>query len=119
MFKTYGKQADFRIVYVREAHAIDGRSPMRGPGSPPIKEHRSESDRAEAASACAQGLNLSMPMLLDRMDDAVERAYAGWPDRIYIVGKDGKIAYKGEPGPRGFRPDEAEAALRRVLGVPD
>jgi Ca2+-binding EF-hand superfamily protein len=53
------------------------------------------------------------------MDNAVEKAYAGWPDRIYIVGADGAIAYKGGPGPAGFRPHEAEEALRRLLGVPE
>ncbi len=117
MFKAYGSKADFRIVYIREAHAVDGRMPIRRPGSPQVKEHLTEGDRELAASACALGLDLSIPMLLDGMDDAVEHAYAGWPDRIYVVGVDGKIAFKGDPGPRGFRPDLAERALRNLLGL--
>jgi hypothetical protein len=36
----------------------------------------------------------------------VEQAYAAWPDRIYVVGTDGRIAYKGGPGPRGFSAEE-------------
>jgi type I thyroxine 5'-deiodinase len=54
-------------------------------------------------------------MLLDGLDNAVERAYAGWPDRLYIVGKDGRLAYKGRPGPGGFAPAEMEQALLALL----
>ena len=53
-----------------------------------------------------------MPTVLDRHDNAVNAAYAGWPDRLYVVGVDGRIAYKGGPGPGGFRPAEVEAWLR-------
>jgi type I thyroxine 5'-deiodinase len=55
-------------------------------------------------------------MLVDGMDDAVNRAYAAFPDRLYLVGRDGKIAFRGGPGPAGFRPDELEEAIRRELG---
>ena len=37
--------------------------------------------------------------------------YAAHPDRLYLVGKDGKLAWVGEQGPRGFRPNELEAAI--------
>ena len=39
-------------------------------------------------------------------------AYAAWPDRLYVVGVDGKIAYQGGPGPGGFRVNEVEAWLK-------
>ena len=65
--------------------------------------------------ACAEGLKISIPIVIDNMDDKVEQAYAGWPDRIYIIGTDGKVVFRGRPGPAGFRPDEAEAALKELL----
>ena len=37
------------------------------------------------------------------------------PDRLYLVGKDGKITYAGGRGPRGFKPDELEDAIREEL----
>jgi hypothetical protein len=48
------------------------------------------------------------------MDNRVDELYAGWPERIFVIDPDGKIAYAGKPGPWGFKPDEAERALRRL-----
>jgi len=58
----------------------------------------------------ADKLKLDIPAVVDKLDDRVNRDYAGWPDRLYLVSKDGKIAYKGGPGPGGFRPSELEEA---------
>ena len=79
------------------------------------KQPTSAEERGKVAGECRTGLKLSMPMLLDGLDNAVGRAYSGWPDRLYIVGKDGKIAYKGRPGPGGFRLEEMEQALLALL----
>ena len=56
-----------------------------------------------------------MPMVLDQLDNRVGEAYAGWPDRFYIVGTDGRIAYQGGPGPWGFDSEAMEARLRQIL----
>lgn len=60
-------------------------------------------------------MKLSIPFLVDDLEDTASKAYAAWPDRIYIVGRDGRIAYKGGPGPRGFKPDEAREKLRALV----
>lgn len=118
MAKKYAKQADFKVVYVREAHPSDGwQVPQNERQGVIFKTPKTTSDREEVASACAAHLKISIPILIDGMDDKVEQAYSGWPDRIYIIGSDGKVAFRGRPGPSGFRPDEAEAALRKVLGL--
>lgn len=56
-------------------------------------------------------MNLEIPSLLDNIDDKTGIDYAGHPDRLYLVGKDGKIAFAGEKGPRGFKPDLLEEAI--------
>jgi type I thyroxine 5'-deiodinase len=60
-------------------------------------------------------LKLTIPCLVDDLANTAQKAYAGWPDRIYVVDREGKVAYKGEPGPRGFKPADAEAALKKLL----
>ncbi len=58
---------------------------------------------------------MSIPCLVDDLQNTAQKAYAGWPDRLYVIDKDGTVAYRGEPGPRGFKPDDAEAALKSLL----
>jgi len=72
-------------------------------------------ERTEVASKCVADLHLPMPAVVDRLDDAVNLAYGGWPDRLYLVGKDGRIAYAGGQGPREFRPDELASAIEAEL----
>ncbi len=60
-------------------------------------------------------LRTRIPILLDDVDDAVASAYGGWPDRLYLIGRDGRIAFQGERGPDGFKPEELAAAIQREL----
>ena len=80
-----------------------------------FKQPKSEEERTKVAGACRAGLKISIPILLDGMDNAACTAYSAWPDRLYVVGKDGNIAYKGRPGPRGFSPAEMERALEEIV----
>ena len=61
-------------------------------------------------------LGIKYPSVLDEYGNSTEQAYTGWPDRIYLIDSQGKIAYKSKPGPFGFKPDELRAAL---AGMPE
>jgi Iodothyronine deiodinase len=80
-----------------------------------IANHVSLEDRSSAARAGVARLGLTMPVLVDGMDDAVSEAFAAWPERIYVVDRDGRIAYTGGPGPFEFDPDDAASALDGLL----
>ena len=80
-----------------------------------VKQPTSFEDRAKVAGKCVTDLKLSIPCLVDDLQNTAQKAYAGWPDRLYVIDKNGVVAFRGEPGPRGFRPDEAEAALKKLL----
>jgi hypothetical protein len=56
-----------------------------------------------------------MPMVVDEMDDRVGHAYSAMPDRLYIVDRSGRVAYKAGRGPSGFKPEEMEQALMMLL----
>ena len=72
-------------------------------------------ERTDVAKQCVDTLKMTMPTLIDKADNRVNHAYAAWPDRLYIVGVDGKIAYQGGPGPRGFKVNEVEMWLAENL----
>lgn len=76
---------------------------------------KTSDERGKIATDCKTKLGLSIPFVLDDMKNSVNAVYAGWPDRLYIVGKDGKIAYKGKPGPRGFNVKEMTERLDGLL----
>ena len=104
------------IVYIKEAHPDDGwQMPKNKQEGVVVDQPKTEEERAKVATTCAASLKLSLPFVIDSLDNKTEAAYAGWPDRLYIVGKDGKLAYKGEPGPRGFNVKAMEARLAEVL----
>jgi hypothetical protein len=63
--------------------------------------------RCEIAEQFTGAMKLTIPIVVDKEDNRVNEAYAGWPERLYVVGLDGKIAYKGGPGPGGFKLGEA------------
>lgn len=77
-----------------------------------IGQTNTTEERGERAKQCVATLNLSMPTLVDRADNKVNQAYAAWPDRMCVVGLDGKVAYLGGPGPFGFKPAEVEQWLK-------
>ncbi len=108
----YKDKATIYLVYIREAHPVDGWYA----GFRAIKDPRTLEERNDVAGQCMSTLKFTIPCLVDGIDNAVEKAYAAYPDRIYVIDPDGKIAYKSGPGPRGFRPREMEVALKKVLG---
>ena len=56
-------------------------------------------------------VNLSIPALVDEIDNKTEIDYRGWPDRIYVLSMDGRVFHKGAKGPAGFDPQEIIEAL--------
>ncbi len=105
MASQYKDRAEFFIVYIRESNAAGGKTSLINEReSISIKDPQDYLQRTEVAKQCCSALNIRTPCLVDRLDDAVAEAYAAWPDRIYIVDSDGKIAFVGRPGPSGFAP---------------
>jgi hypothetical protein len=82
-----------------------------------VKQHTVFAERLAAAHTCAEQLGLTLPTLVDGMDNAASDAFAAWPERIYIVNRSGQIHYRGEPGPWGFDPEEAQASLVSLLNM--
>lgn len=115
MQAKYSDVAQFLIIYIKEAHPSDDWAMRVNERLKFIKDPTSAFERYQVANTCVSDLEISLPTLLDDMENTAARAYKGWPDRLYLVGKDGKIAFHGGPGPRGFRPEQMEAALREEL----
>ena len=76
-----------------------------------LLQHTTLEERFTAAREGVERLGLTMPVLVDDMDDAVSEAFAAWPERLYVADRGGRITFVGGPGPFEFDPDAAAAAL--------
>lgn len=109
------ERADFRVVYINEAHPTDGRQVRANERAGVlIANHKALKERKDAAKQLHDVLGLQLPIFVDMMDDAASMAYAAWPDRLYVIGIDGTVVYAGAKGPQGFNAQAAMDALGRL-----
>lgn len=114
LYARYSRRVQFLMVYIREAHPSDGwRIPV--PGQPEFADPKTTEERRGVAGQCETALAHGIPTLVDEMDDAAMTAYAAWPDRLYLVGLDGRVVYAGGRGPSGFKPAELAEAMDEYL----
>lgn len=117
MYRRYSDRAEFLAVYVREAHPGDGVWPggFKSLAGDAIDQPTQLDARQSVAGECSKVLEISMPLVVDEIDDRVGRAYSGMPDRLYVIDRDGRVAYKSGRGPFGFLPGEMEQSLAMLL----
>lgn len=113
LYQTYHDAVQFLVVYIREAHPVDGWSF----GKNDIYDPKTIEERREVAGMCETAMQYGIHTYVDGMDDGVMIAYAAWPERLYLIGADGCVAYAGGRGPWGFEPAELQEAIEGVLAV--
>ena len=112
MKERYGDKVEFLAVYVREAHPTDGwHLASNDKAGISLTQPRDLDEKAGIAEKCCSTLQISMPVLVDELDDRVGHAYSGMPDRLYLLDSDGRVVYKGGRGPFGFKPAELEQEI--------
>ena len=108
--------AEFLMVYVREAHPTDGWAMKSNERvGVAVAQPTTFVERQAVAEQCAAKLNPSMPLLVDDISDTVGNMYSGMPARLYIIDTKGNVAYKSGRGPFGFKPEEMEQALLMLM----
>jgi len=129
LYRAYRDKVQFFLVYTREIHpsggkndrndrnqSSSGKRPSRRKG-PAIPQHRSMEERLIAADKCMKDLHLTIPTLLDTMDNSFARAFSGVPAGTTVIDIDGKIAYWNRGSPRGCKPGEAEKIIKMLLAM--
>ena len=104
------------MVYISEAHPSDiWQMESNIKDKVVFANPKNEEERALIAGACVRKLGIKIPAVLDEFGNSTERTYTGWPDRLYLLDANGRVAYKSRPGPFGFHPAELKAALVKTL----
>ena len=127
IYEQYHKDVQFLNIYIREAHPKDGwwlgnrftkklihaifgtRASMEHNDPKTIEERRA------VAGECETALQYGIRTYVDEMNDYVNKAYAGWPTRLYLIGLDGRIVYAGGQGPIGMKPKQLKVAIGDYL----
>ena len=114
------------MIYIREAHPVDGWWLGKGlPGlmmkyyapkaAMDVYDPKTIEERRAVAGQCETALQYGIRTYVDDMDDTVNKAYAALPTRLYLVGTDGRVIYAGGLGPYGFKPAELGTAIEHYL----
>ena len=120
MYRQYRDGMEFFVVYIREAHPIDEWQVESNERERILfAQPTSSGERTEIARVCSLRLELSIPTLIDDMDNSTDLKYYALPDRLYLVGRDGRVAYRGGPGPFGFVAADLERAIVDYLAHPE
>jgi hypothetical protein len=116
----YTAEAVVMMVYIREAHpAARGETavaPSKQIRDVVCRQPRTFQERRKLAETACAFWQMPIPTLVDTLEPGAGEIYDAWPNRIYVIDKDGKIVCRGPKGPTGVRPREGEAALRKLLG---
>jgi hypothetical protein len=134
LYVKYHDQVQFLIIYIREAHPVDGwwlggavagqfLKAICSKAATDVYDPKTIEERQTVAGRCEVALQYDIQTYVDDMADTVSQAYAAMPTRLYLVGKDGRVVYAGGLGPFGFKPAELGAAideyLAKILGPAD
>ena len=118
IYERFRDRVEFFVVYVQEAHPTDGwQTESNIEEGVLFRQHQSYDEREEVAHTCSLDLHITIPALVEEMDNAIDEAYRAAPERLYFVGADGKVAYHGGAGPHFFDLDEWEQAIEACVEV--
>jgi hypothetical protein len=106
------------VVYIHEAHTSDvWQDPDNLEDKVVFASPKSFDERSQLGQLCVAKLGIKFPAVIDTFDNATERAYTGWPDRLYLIDRGGQVRYKSGPGPYGFHPQGVAEVLQRLVPV--
>ena len=91
-------------MYLREAHPKGG---WEIGNWSVVEDSTSLLGRQEVAAQCCSQLDFEFPTVVDTMDDRTAIEWSGWPERLFVVSKSGRVVYTGDMGPYGFNPSIA------------
>ena len=119
LHRRFSDRVEFFVVYIREAHPIDEWQVESNETEKILfAQPTTLAARSEIAQVCSLKLELPIPTLVDDMENSTDRKYYALPDRLYLIGSDGRVAYRGGPGPFGFVAADLETAIEDYLDAP-
>ena len=124
-YEAYKDKAVVLLIYIREAHPAFEEQTADDAGWKVIDKvvfHQPKTfeERRKLAETACENWKMPIPTLVDTMaSPSAGELFQAWPNRSYVIDKEGKIVEAAPKGPAGVRPHDAEVALRKLLGMPE
>ena len=101
LYEKHSSDIDFFWIYAQEARSSDtGLDPGKDKSSLfSVKNHHTLAERQAAAQTCAKTIAFSPPVLLDDLNNTVTIRYHAHPTRLFLIAKNGTVAFAAKPGP--------------------
>ncbi|XP_071093253.1 type I iodothyronine deiodinase-like [Haliotis cracherodii] len=104
MVDKFSHCVDFLVVYIEEAHPVDGWY-FRG-NKYNVQTSTKLEDRATRTNYLKVE-QVTCPIVIDDMSDNANKKYSALPERLYVI-SDGVIEYAGGSGPMFYSLQELE-----------
>lgn len=93
LHEDLGTRATVFLVYTKEAHPVGGWELEKNKEQNIfINQPLNFAGRQTAAKQCREALKLTLPILIDDIDNAWTSAYGGFPNGAVVINRDGTIA---------------------------
>ena len=105
--KKYSNVAEFVYVYIKEAHPDDEwQTDSNRDAEVVFNQPKTFPERLKLAQTFMSEMAVEGTTLVDDISNTANACFAAWPERLYVIGRDGRIKYKGGMGPFYFDPEE-------------
>lgn len=119
IYEQFSGQADFLTIYIKEAHPDDEwQMDVNLKEDVCYVQPTSLAGRVRIANDFCQRFDYPLPVGVDTMDNRAMELYSAWPERLYIIDSEGRIAYKDGTGPFDYKPEEVRAWLAARFPAP-
>ncbi len=114
-YRLHGDRIEFLTVYVKEEHPEDGWQVGINHDQCVIYTQPETLDqRAAIAADLIKRHSISIPVVMDGMDNAVCTQYNGSPERLYLLDESGVVLHRSPAGP--FNMDAVKAWRDALAG---
>jgi hypothetical protein len=111
LYETYGDQADFAFVYMKDAHP-SGKSVQVGQEQILLDQPQTMDHRLKLTQHLLNRTQFKMPVYVDDMMGSVRKGYGSFHLAAYIIDVDRKLAFLRK---YKYDTDEIESGLKAVL----
>jgi len=116
LYERYHGRAEFVLVYIREAHGSSSwQSMINQRQGIDLADPTTFEQKREYAASCVRKLRIPYTAAVDPMDNSTDKAYIAWPSRLYLVDKQGRVAFTSLLDELSFDASSLDSALQMAI----